>query len=127
MGYERKDSDQLIYQQPASPSRNENSSAELHTISPLPTAGLHVFRLYVCGPGGRSMQAITRVRQLCNQHFLGRHKLEVIDIFQQPDEARTAEIVAVPTLIKESPGPLIRFIGDMANVEAVLVGVSSES
>jgi circadian clock protein KaiB len=42
--------------------------------------------------------------------------LEVIDIYQQPSLARDNQIVATPTLIKESPRPMRRFIGNLANL-----------
>jgi circadian clock protein KaiB len=42
--------------------------------------------------------------------------LEVIDIYQQPGLARENQIVATPTLIKEYPRPMRRFIGDLANL-----------
>jgi circadian clock protein KaiB len=42
--------------------------------------------------------------------------LEVIDIYQQPGLARENQIVATPTLIKEFPRPMRRFIGNLANL-----------
>jgi circadian clock protein KaiB len=53
----------------------------------------------------------------------GRYDLEVIDIYQQPNLAREEQIVAVPTLIKRSPPPLRRLIGDLSNQERVLFGL----
>ncbi len=41
--------------------------------------------------------------------------LEVIDIYQQPALARENQIVATPTLIKEFPRPMRRFIGNLLN------------
>jgi circadian clock protein KaiB len=40
----------------------------------------------------------------------------VIDIYQQPKLARANQIVATPTLIKEFPRPVRRFIGNLANI-----------
>jgi len=39
----------------------------------------------------------------------------VIDIYQQPRQARLHQIVATPTLIKEFPRPVRRFIGNLLN------------
>jgi circadian clock protein KaiB len=47
----------------------------------------------------------------------------VVDIYQQPELARTEQIVAVPTLIKKLPLPLRRLIGDMSDEARVLVGL----
>jgi len=39
----------------------------------------------------------------------------VIDIYQQPGLARANQIVATPTLVKEFPRPVRRFIGNLLN------------
>jgi circadian clock protein KaiB len=41
--------------------------------------------------------------------------LKVIDIYQQPELARDNQIVATPTLVKEFPRPMRRFIGNLSN------------
>jgi len=46
----------------------------------------------------------------------GSCRLEVIDIYQQPKMARANQIVATPTLIRELPRPVRRFVGNLANV-----------
>lgn len=43
------------------------------------------------------------------------YELEVIDVYQQPELARKNQIVATPTLVKESPLPVRRFIGNLLN------------
>jgi len=56
-----------------------------------------------------------------------RYDLEVIDIYQQPNLARDEQIVALPTLIKRSPLPLRRLIGDLSNQKKVLIGLDLEA
>ena len=70
----------------------------------------------MAGATTRSQQAVLRVRELCAAELKGRCKLEVIDIYQQPALARENQIVATPTLIKEFPKPVRRFIGNLANL-----------
>ena len=43
------------------------------------------------------------------------YDLEVVDVYQQPELARANQIVATPTLIKEFPRPVRRFIGNLLN------------
>jgi circadian clock protein KaiB len=50
-------------------------------------------------------------------------RLEVIDIYQQPVLAQGEQIIAVPTLIKQLPLPLRRFIGDLSQTEKILMGL----
>jgi circadian clock protein KaiB len=79
------------------------------------------FQLFVTGTTLRSTQAVANIRALCEQHLPGRYELEVIDLYQQPDQAALSEIIAAPTLVKKFPGPLIRMVGNLANREQLLV------
>ena len=81
----------------------------------------YVLRLFVAGATARSRQAILRVRQLCETELKGGCSLEVVDIYQQPELARTHQIVATPTLIMELPRPVRRFIGNLANINDLFV------
>ena len=84
-------------------------------------AGKFVLRLFVAGATDKSRQAVLRVRQLCETELKDNCKLEVIDIYQQPKLARANQIVATPTLIMEFPRPVRRFIGNLANINGLLV------
>jgi circadian clock protein KaiB len=83
----------------------------------------YVLRLYVAGVRPRSVLAIENVKKICEEHLRGRYELQVIDIYQQPVLAKGDQIIAVPTLIKKLPAPLRSLIGDLSDVERVLVGL----
>ena len=83
--------------------------------------GKYVLRLFVAGATARSRQAVLRVRQLCEAELKDNCTLEVIDIYQQPALARANQIVATPTLIKELPRPVRRFIGNLLNTVGLFV------
>ena len=70
----------------------------------------------MAGATTRSNQAIVRVRELCEIELKDSCKLEVIDIYQQPELARANQIVATPTLIIAFPQPMRRFIGNLTNI-----------
>ena len=70
----------------------------------------------MAGATRRSRQAVLSVRQLCAAELKNNCTLEVIDIYQQPELARANQIVATPTLIKEFPRPVRRFVGNMATI-----------
>ena len=61
--------------------------------------------LYIDGASPRSIQAIETVRYVCDEEFPGRTDLEVVDVRQQPGMAVRDNILAVPALVKRSPGP----------------------
>ena len=83
----------------------------------------YVLRLYVSGATPQSTLAIVNVKKICDNHLHGRYALEVIDIYQELDLAKRDQVFAVPTLIKRSPHPLRRLIGDMSNTDRVLDGL----
>jgi len=83
----------------------------------------YLLRLYVTGSSPQSVRAIANIKKICEEHLYGRYDLEVIDLYQKPNLAEGEQIIAVPTLIKKLPLPLHRIIGDMSNLERVLVGL----
>jgi circadian clock protein KaiB len=83
----------------------------------------YVLRLYIAGTTPRSNRAVANVREICQRNLNGRYELEVIDIYQKPALAKGEQIIAVPTLVKQLPLPLRRFIGDLSDTEHILVGM----
>jgi circadian clock protein KaiB len=84
---------------------------------------LYVLRLYITGLTPKSTQAIKNIKKICEENLKGRYELEIIDVYQQPELAKEANIMAAPTLIKQLPPPLRRLIGDMSNKERVIIGL----
>ena len=84
----------------------------------------YVLRLYVTGATPRSAQAVANIHSLCEEYLLGRYDLEVIDIYQQPEEAFDDQIIAAPTLIKSLPMPAKRLIGDLSDRNKVIVALN---
>lgn len=82
-----------------------------------------MLRLYIAGVSLRSSHAIENIKKICEEHLKGRYELEVIDIYQHPELAERAQVIAVPTLIKKLPPPLRKFIGDLNDTEKILVGL----
>ena len=81
---------------------------------------VYVLRLYVSGATPRSTEAISRIKEICEEYLPNQYDLEVIDIYQHPQLAAQQQIVAAPTLVKESPGKLRRMIGNLANKKLIL-------
>ena len=87
----------------------------------------HILRLYVAGATDRSRQAVLRARQLCEAELKDNYLLEVIDVYQQPILARDGQIVATPTLVRDFPRPVRRFIGNLANITGLFVGLELDT
>jgi circadian clock protein KaiB len=87
---------------------------------------IYRFSLFVSGATSRSVRAITNIKAICDKHLAGKYRIEVVDIYQQPERLTGEQIVAVPTLVKEHPLPVRKFIGDLSNTERVLNGLDLE-
>lgn len=79
--------------------------------------------LYVTGMTPRSVRAIENVRTFCRKHLEGRHTLRIFDLYQQPSLAREEQLIAAPTLVKRTPLPQRRLVGDLSDQERVLAGL----
>lgn len=85
-----------------------------------------VLRLYVTGTTPRSLRAIENLRQILASQEAGLFDLQVIDIYQDPQAASEHQIIAAPTLVKLSPEPVRRIIGDLSDRGRVLKGLEIE-
>ena len=93
-------------------------------IAAPPSAGpVYRLRLYVAGQTPKSVLAFTNLKQICEEHLLGRYEIEIIDLRQNPQLAHGDQILAVPTLVRRLPEPIKKIIGDLSNTERVLVGL----
>jgi len=88
-----------------------------------PTRAKYILRLYVTGSSERSLRAVYNLKKICEEYLLDDYDLEVIDINKNPTVAREEQIIAVPTLVKQLPQPLRKFVGDLSNTQKILVGL----
>ena len=79
-----------------------------------------VLTLYVFGTTPSSARAMVNVRALCEALVPGRYRLTVIDIARDATAAARMQIVATPTLVRETPLPLRRLVGDLSLRERVI-------
>lgn len=80
-------------------------------------------RLYVAGQTARSIAALENLERICEEHLAGQYRIEVVDLLKDPKLARGDQILAVPTLVRKLPEPVRKIIGDLSNVDRVLVGL----
>ena len=84
---------------------------------------VYLLRLFVTGASPNSTRAITNLKKICETYLKGNYELEIIDVYQQPLIAQSEQVIALPMLIKMSPSPVRRLIGDMSDTEKVLRGL----
>ena len=100
----------------------DDAKAFEDALSAEPATRYHL-RLFVAGTTPRSARAIQNIRAICEDNLQGRYDLEVVDIYQHPEQINPEQIVVIPTLVKERPLPLRKMIGDLSNKEQVLIGL----
>ena len=80
-------------------------------------------RLYLAGQTTRSVAALENLKRICETHLAGRYEIEVVDLLENPTLAAGDQILAVPTLVRKLPEPIMKIIGDLSNESRVLVGL----
>lgn len=83
----------------------------------------YVLRLYVTGMTPQSTEAVACVKQVCEKLLAGHYQLEIVDLYERPERAMTAQVIAAPTLVKEMPLPLRRIIGNLHDAGRVEQGL----
>jgi circadian clock protein KaiB len=91
--------------------------------APAHSAYEYVLKLYVSGASPNSLRAIDNLQHILETHLAGRYHLTIIDVRQDAAIAEQQQIIALPMLIKDSPLPARRLIGDMSDLRKVLNGL----
>jgi circadian clock protein KaiB len=86
-------------------------------IEPAPEV---LLRLFVTGTSQRSLRAIEAIQGMCKQYLNAYVRVDVVDVFKDPDEAEKEKILAIPTLIRQIPGPPRRLVGDLGEPVRVI-------
>ena len=108
---------------PSEPESSIDDSAAFERLAASWADQRYTLRLYVTGMTPRSSMAIRCLRSVCEERLQGRYEMEVIDVYQQPELAQEAQLLAMPTMVKYSPPPARRLVGDMTDTARVLAGL----
>lgn len=85
------------------------------------------FRLYVAGDALNSAQAVANLAALCRTYLAGRHEIEVVDVFKEPNRALVDGIFMTPTLVKLAPSPIRMIVGTLSQTQPVLQALGLEN
>ncbi len=83
----------------------------------------YVLRLYVAGQTAHGRRAKNNLEKIADQFLEGLCDIEVIDILETPKLAFEESILVTPTLVRSSPPPTRKVIGDLSNSGNVLLGL----
>ncbi len=90
---------------------------------PRTLAKLWQLRLYVVDSTPKSQTALANLKQFCEIHLKGIYRNTVIDLLKQPQLAKGDQILAIPTVVRQLPKPVRTIIGNLSDVEHLLVGL----
>jgi circadian clock protein KaiB len=83
----------------------------------------YVLRLYIAGSTPRSSRAITNLKTICETHLKDRYDLTIVDLYEQRNRGQEDQILVAPTLVRHSPLPVRRLIGDLSHLDRVLTAL----
>jgi circadian clock protein KaiB len=76
--------------------------------------------LYVADQTPKSLAAFANLKRICEKHLPGRYEIELVDLAKNPGLANGDEIVAIPTVVRKTPGPTRKSVGDLSDEQSVL-------
>jgi circadian clock protein KaiB len=85
-----------------------------------------LLRLYVAGNAPNSLRAIANARAICDEHFASGHELEIVDLLEHPLQALADGIIVTPTLLRMSPLPVQRMVGNLNDRDQVLLALAGK-
>jgi circadian clock protein KaiB len=69
--------------------------------------------LYVIGQNSKYAHMVEGLTGVFERIYKGQYELEIVDVLENPHKAEAEKILATPTLIKKSPPPVRRIVGDL--------------
>lgn len=88
-----------------------------------PVTTIVVLRLYIAGGAPNSVEAIANLEAICREHLKGGHRLEVVDVLENPQRAMAEGVLVTPSLAKLSPLPAANVVGNLSDKAKVLLAL----
>jgi len=83
----------------------------------------YLLKLFITGQTPRSTYAVANLSRICHDALQDQCEVLIIDVLEHPELAEEDKVLATPTLIKASPPPARRVIGDLSDVQKVIWGL----
>ena len=88
--------------------------------------GITLFRLYIADETPASVRAISNLKNIQQEYLHDRCTIEVVDILQDPLRTLSEGVLVIPTLIRLSPLPVRKIVGDLSETITVLHALGLE-
>lgn len=70
-------------------------------------------RLYLAGDAPHSVAALGNLQRLTAELPARQCRIEIVDVLEHPDRALDDGVMLTPTLVRVSPSPMLRLVGDL--------------
>lgn len=80
-------------------------------------------RLYIAGNAPNSLRAIENLKAFCADALFAGHEIEIVDLLKDPSRAVADGIIVTPTLLKLSPLPSVRVIGNLSDSSKLMLSL----
>lgn len=77
--------------------------------------GATVLRLYIAGGTLASLRAQANLTAFCEQQEAVVFDVELVDILREPLRALSEGVLLTPTLVRLSPLPIVKIVGDLSD------------
>ncbi len=92
----------------------------------IPANARLVLRLYIAGNAPNSVLATANIRAICDEHYALQHEIEIVDLLKFPQRALADGVIATPMLLRLSPVPIQRVIGNLSDTARVLQALNNK-
>ncbi|HEY9767689.1 MAG TPA: circadian clock KaiB family protein [Coleofasciculaceae cyanobacterium] len=99
----------------------QNNVAKI--IASKPAEG-YVLRLFIKSDCPSTEQTLSHVHRLLEEGLSSPYTLKVVDLAKHPEQAAIHQIATTPTLIRMSPKPIRRIVGQLDDTQRVLTIIS---
>lgn len=82
-------------------------------------------RLFISSQNDSAERTLSNLHQLLEERLTNPYTLKVIDIAKNPEQAVMHRVITTPTLIRVSPAPIKRIVGQLDDISRVLQIISS--
>jgi circadian clock protein KaiB len=83
----------------------------------------YAFRLFVAGNEPNSMAARYNLTQLCERYLEGRHRIDIVDVFESAAVALKHHVLVTPTLIVLKPKLGVTLLGNLSETSQVMASL----
>ncbi len=85
----------------------------------------HIFRLYIAGESVNSNLAFSNLKAFCETCYPGNYHIERVDVLLSPEIAWAEGITVTPMLLRLSPKPNIKIMGNLKDTQQLTDGLSA--